>query len=506
MQQLLDTLHEPTDADATVIERAVLACIGDGVVVNDVAGQVILVNQAAARMLRADPNTLLDRPIRDLFKSFLTTGRQTIFDALDRLWADPYSYGLGEGITETVIEVGQSVIQAHLSPVLTEVGEFVGIVTVLRDITREVGAERAKSDFVSNVSHELRTPLTSIVGYTGLLLSQAVGLLTGQQETFLQVIKTNADRLVTLINDLLDVSRIESGRLELDIRPLQIESIVQEVADMIKPQCDQKNLELITKIGPGISSVLGDKNRLTQVVANLASNACRYTPNGGSITLAAASSDGSVRVDVTDTGIGIAPEEQSKIFQRFYRVSNAAAFESHGTGLGLPITKLLVEMHGGRLWVESTPGRGSTFTFVLPAPDAQGGDEAALTSESLINGTVLVVEDEPDIGRLIELHLRHEGLNPIVETQGLKALERARTEPIDLITLDMILPDISGMEVLRRLKADPVTHDIPVVIVSIMREEDGSAAWCAADHMTKPFALEKLIDSVRSTLAARPQS
>ncbi|HSD83979.1 MAG TPA: histidine kinase dimerization/phospho-acceptor domain-containing protein, partial [Anaerolineae bacterium] len=297
--------------DATIsIERAVLASIADGVIVNDLSGNVSLINQAACRLLRVDPAVVLEKPVRALFASFSTRARLALIDALERVDHDPYSYGPGEGITETVIELEARVIQAHLSPVLTEIGEFSGIVTILRDITREVEAEHAKSDFVSNVSHELRTPLTSIVGYTNLLLGHAVGPLSDPQASFLGVIQTNANRLVTLINELLDISRIESGRLDLDIRPVSLAEVLHEVAEMIRPQCEQKDLHLSIEIEPEVDQVLGDRNRLVQIVTNLASNAYRYTPSGGSITLSLARTDTSARVAVTDTGIGIGLEDQ----------------------------------------------------------------------------------------------------------------------------------------------------------------------------------------------------
>lgn len=492
---------EPVDVNHALAEHAVLACIADGVIVNDIRGTVTLVNRAAGRLLHADARALVGMPVRQLFQSLSSTGRLTILDALERLESDPYSYRDGEGITETILEVGLQVIQAHLSPVLTEEGEFVGIVTVLRDITREVEAERAKSDFVTNVSHELRTPLTSIVGYTSFLLNHAVGPLTEQQENFVRVVHSNGQRLVTLVNDILDASRIESGRLELDIQPVQLDVVAREVIEMFKPQSDQKRLELTLKTTPPVRPVLGDSMRLAQVITNLVSNACRYTPTGGQVTVSVASHDDSVRVDVQDTGIGIEPDDQIKIFQRFYRVSSAAAFESNGTGLGLPITKMLVEMHGGRLWVDSTIGQGSTFTFVLPAQTLSVEEEPP-ASAAAGSGQVLIVEGDPNLARTISLHLQREGFATKVASSGSEALEMAQHSPIDLITLDMILPDLGGMEVLRRLKSGEQTRTVPVVIISILRD-DQAGTESSFELGSRPFALEKLVENVRRTLAAK---
>jgi CheY-like chemotaxis protein len=297
---------------------------------------------------------------------------------------------------------------------------------------------------------------------------------------------------------LLDVSRIEGGRMELDIRPVQIEGVIHEVADMIQPQCAQKSLHLTVEVEPGVGSVLGDRKRLTQVVTNLVSNACRYTPEGGHIKMTLLRSDSAVRVDVSDTGIGIAPEDQSKIFQRFYRVNHPLVQEVSGTGLGLPITKMLVEMHGGRIWVDSKEGQGSTFTFVLPVHTAEPEEAADVDEER--RRTVLVVEDEEDIAELIALPLRREGFEVLTTARGQEALSLAQVHAIDLITLDMMLPDITGMEVLRKLKSDQKTADIPVIIVSVIQPKATGAEWGAAAHIAKPFALDKLMDSIRHTL------
>jgi PAS domain S-box-containing protein len=484
---------------AALIERAVLASIADGVVVNDVTGNVTSINRAAAQLLQVDAKAAAGRPVRTLFQSFSTKGRMTIMDAMDRLYADPYSAEYSAGITETIIEVGMRVIQAHLSPVLTEIGEFLGIVTVLRDITREVEAERIKTDFVSNVSHELRTPLTSIKGYSDLMLSDAVGPLNEQQRHFLKIVQDSADRLTVLINDLLDISRIESGRLKLATKSVQMEKVLHNVADMIQPQCDKKNQRLNLNIEPNVGLVLGDENRLMQVVTNLVSNACRYTPDGGSITMALSNSSGAVRVDVTDTGIGIAPEDQAKVFQRFYRVNTPDVQEIAGTGLGLPISKMLVEMHSGRMWLQSEAGKGSTFTFILPLYVGPP-DESTPEVETKPRQTVLVVEDDHDVAELIAFQLRFEGFEAITTARGEEAVSLARNQRIDLITLDMMLPDMTGMEVLRRLKTDPRTAEIPVVIVSIMQPKSLGNGLDVADQVTKPFALEKLMESVHGAL------
>ncbi len=492
---------------ASPIERAALASIADGVVINDVDGRVTVLNRAAVRMMGVDPETVLGRPVRTLFERFSARGRLTVVEAMNRLRADPYSYGQSGKLAETIIEIDSRFIQAHLSPVLTDVGEFLGVVTVLRDITREVEADRSRSDFVSNVSHELRLPLTAIKGYCDLLLRDAAESLDEEQLRFLQIVQSNANHLVALVNDLLDISRVESYRMELNIAPVQMEAIIRDIAARIKPQCDQKRLRLMVEIAPNVGTVLGDRNRLSQVVANLANHACRCTPEGGCVTLALSRSDDGVRVDVSDTGGGIAPEDRARIFQRFYRTTGAPTRGAYGTGLELPVAKVLVEMHGGRLWVDSEPGRGSTFSLVLPLHVEAPSDivtEAAAEPEQV--RTVLVVEDDEDIAQLIALQLRREGFEVLTTAYGNEAVSLAQTRDIDLITLDMMLPDITGMEVLHRIKANPETADIPVIIVSVLLpEQAGNTEQGVAAHITKPFAFEKLMESIRRTLEASPR-
>lgn len=483
----------------TLIKHTVLASIAEGVLVNDVAGRVTLVNRSAAQLLRVDAKTSVGQPIRVMFESFTSRARTALLEAMQRVYADPYSYADGQGVTETLIEVDSQVIQAYLSPLLEDAGEFLGIVTVLRDITREVAAERVKTEFVSNVSHELRSPLTSIKGYVDLLLSGDIGKLQPLHEDYLNVIRTNANHLVRLIDDLLDVSRFDSGRFELEVFPIDAESLIIEALEMVRPQVDQKHLQLTTQLQPRVGAVLGDRGRLVQVLLNLLSNACRYTPEGGEISVRLSKADSVLRVDVIDTGMGIALEDQSKIFQRFYRVNEQSVKEVQGTGLGLPIAKMLVEMHGGRIWVESQVGQGSMFTVILPLKE---NEIAQVVAPTMNSHTVLVVEDEAELAVSIEQCLRHAGYRVILTTHGHEAIALARAQHIDLIALDMFLPDIGGMEVLRQLKIDRATRDIPVIVLSVVRAINDGQTEQEHTKGEQPSVLNKLLQSIEQVLTA----
>jgi PAS domain S-box-containing protein len=499
-------MNESTSAQTelpSLTGRAILSAMAEGVIVSDIDGQVTLCNQAVARMLGVDPQAVLGQSVHALFEPCSAQCRSTVTEAMDRLCADPYTFGQSQESAER-IEVNAQILLVRLSPLLTEIGQFTGIAIFLQDVTREVEAERTRDDFVSYASHEMRTPLTAIKGYGELLWHQVSGQLDAQQKRFLQVIQNNADRLVKLLDDMVNLSRLDSGQLELDVQPVHMETVIRDVAETIRSQCTQKGLRLVVDTEPKVGSVLGDKERLTQVVANLADNACRHTPKGGRITLSLSRVEGEIRVDVADTGVGIAPKDQAKIFQGFHRTGDSTASRARTPDLGLPLAKGLVERHGGRVWMESTPETGNTLSFALPLQIGAIDDgPAPRTEHPGPQRTVLVVEDDDDVAQLIALQLRQEGYQVLTTEWGEEALLLARTKNVDLITLDIMLPDIQGTEVLRRLKADTATASIPVVIVSVLKPKavDGLGA---AGHIAKPFTLDKLVFTIQRTLSTTP--
>ena len=252
------------------------------------------------------------------------------------------------------------------TPVRSAEGEFLGRLYVFRDVTREREVDRMKTEFVSLVSHELRTPLTSIKGFTDLILDGDVGDINDDQREYLGIVKLNADSLVALINDLLDISRIESGRIQLNKESVQVKEIIEGVVASFASQIQQKGQTLSVQFESDLPRVFADRERLNRVITNLVSNAYKYTPAGGAIRLRAAHDERSLCVSVSDTGIGISPEDQKKLFTKFYRVDSLLTREIGGTGLGLAIVKSIVELHEGAVSVESELGKGSTFSFTLP--------------------------------------------------------------------------------------------------------------------------------------------
>ncbi len=341
--------------------QAILEGVADGVIVADADGRVILFNAAAERILALPREEALGKSTDDLLDIYRS---KEWTEAVAR-WAEPgMSYAVEEYLAAR-LEIGDRIVSVHLAPVLMR-DEFLGTVSVFRDVTAEVQAERAKTEFVSMVSHELRTPMTSIKGYVDLLLMGAAGFMTEDAQRFLKIVSSNVDRLTILVNDLLDISRIESGRMKIEPQPMRVEEVIEQVIAEMEARAIEKRLTLTADVPADLPPVYADPDRVTQVLANLVANACHYTLHDGRVNVSAARQGEMVRITVEDTGIGIAPEDIDRVFDRFFRADDPVVQNAPGTGLGLSIVKSLVEMQGGEVSVESELGRGSKFTFTIP--------------------------------------------------------------------------------------------------------------------------------------------
>jgi PAS domain S-box-containing protein len=365
---------------ATTQSTAILQSLSDGVIVCDTEGNVITVNPAVERILARPIEELVIWNLRELMGRLL--GERSRELPVDDLLAHPVDNNATPRSYSTKFELDTRVIRLTLDPVIASRGEVLGAVAVLRDITREVESERVKDEFIGTVSHELRTPMTSIKGYTQLLAMGSLGPINDSQKEFLKTIHTNADRMISIINDLLDITKIETGAVELDRRPLHVAEALGTVITELQGQLQAREHELGIDISPGLPLVRADARRFNQILANLISNAIKYTPRGGKIQVSAEEASEQavpqerreglrpgryVCIAVRDTGVGIAPDELERIFERFYRTENPLRIEAGGTGLGLSLVRPLVKLFGGRLWVESTLGEGSRFSFVIPA-------------------------------------------------------------------------------------------------------------------------------------------
>ncbi len=484
--------------------QAILEGIADGVMVADADDRVILFNAAAERIFGVRRSQAHGRRLDEmlgLYGSQALTWMERI-----RAWREsPASYRADDYLAER-LTMEEKVVSIHLSPVISEAKEFLGTVAVFRDITSEVAADRAKTEFVSMVSHELRTPMTSIKGYVDLMLMGGPGALNEMQRHFLEVIRTNADRLTELVNDLLDISRIETGKIVLHREAIDVRAIIDEVVQAILPKVEEKGLTIEVIAPQNLPKAWGDPARVNQIITNLVGNAYKYTPTGGEIAIYAYVRKGKIHVAVRDTGIGISKEDQERIFERFYRVDNPIVQAEAGTGLGLTITTSLIQMHGGEIFVESEPGQGSIFTFTLPLAEGEPGADVGVEPRPFVQGVgsrVLVVEDDREIADLIRILLAEKGHEVSIAYSGSDALRLARETRPDLIALDLVLPDINGIEVLQLLKRQPETADIPVIIVSVLLEQERARQLGAISYVTKPLDEGKLVEAVDKVLTKK---
>ncbi|MCS7179337.1 MAG: ATP-binding protein [Anaerolineae bacterium] len=335
--------------------RAILASIGDGVILEDAQGNLIPLNAAAEYLLNELASHFIMSPLRELPAADVRP------DSADNPWL----------VESRRFQIGNKVVSAHSAIVRTEEGQRLGTVIVLRDVTAEVEAEQLKDAFVAHVSHELRTPLTAIRGYSNLLLAGAGGPLSDQQQSFLQTIAHHTEALIAMIGTLLDFSEMEAGgRLALRKRPVALRTLVEELAREWRPRLEASGLNFQVEIPDRLPSIHADSERLRWALINLLRNASQYTPQGGTIALRITAQDDGLVLEVADTGTGIPPEVQRHLFTRFYRGIPAADDTVRGLGLGLYITRAIVEAHGGQIQVFSEPGTGSTFRIYLPCPMA----------------------------------------------------------------------------------------------------------------------------------------
>jgi signal transduction histidine kinase/DNA-binding response OmpR family regulator len=369
-------------------------------------------------------------------------------------------------------------------------------------------ANQAKSTFLANMSHELRTPLNAIIGYSEMLQEEAAD--AGQDEFVpdLQKIQTAGRHLLALINDILDLSKIEAGKVELYFESFDIPVLVSELESTIKPLAAKNNNTLVVNVAPGIGKMHADLTKVRQSLLNLLSNACKFTKQGTVTLDVERLSDGAdghalVAFGVTDSGIGITEEQMRKLFQPFSQADASTTREFGGTGLGLVITRKFCEMMGGTLGVTSERGRGSTFTITLPA-DARETETPAPEIESSTPSTVapadastvLVVDDDPVARDLLRRSLGRAGFRVECATDGQEAIELARVLRPEAITLDVMMPGIDGWATLAALKADPELSHIPVIMLTIVDDKNKGYALGAADYLTKPFDREQLAATI----------
>jgi signal transduction histidine kinase/DNA-binding response OmpR family regulator len=392
-------------------------------------------------------------------------------------------------------------------------------------------ADAAKSSFLSTVSHELRTPLTSVLGFAKIIrrrLEERLFPMIPEDDRKIQqakqqvienlgIVVSEGERLTKLIDDVLDLAKIEAGKFTWNMGSLAVKDVIDRAVSATASLFEAKKLELVRDIEQDLPAITGDLDRLIQVVINLISNAVKFT-DSGSITCSAHRNGSELIVGVKDSGIGIAPDDQPKVFEKFKQVGDTLTDKPKGTGLGLPICKEIVEYHGGRIWVESEPGHGSTFSFTLPiiAESAQLEllpKRPTIDIEALVrqlrervsthearDKSVLVVDDDPNIRSLLQQELTEAGYRVRLAEDGRKALTLIREETPGLVILDVMMPEMNGFDVAAVLKNDPATMDIPIIILSILEDKDRGFRLGVDRYLTKPIDTASLFHEVDALL------
>lgn len=387
-------------------------------------------------------------------------------------------------------------------------------------------ADAAKSSFLSTVSHELRTPLTSVLGFAKIIRrrleerlfplipedDKRIGQVKRQVIENLGVVVSEGERLTKLIDDVLDLAKIEAGKFTWNMAELSAGEVIERAIAATSSLFEAKQLKLVQIIEPDLPTLTGDRDRLIQVVINLISNAVKFT-DAGSITCAASLRNGEIVMSVTDSGIGIKPEDQPKVFEKFKQVGDTLTDKPKGTGLGLPISREIIEHHGGRIWVESEIGKGSSFSFSLPAEPGRVHAPRVIDIESLVRKlrdnvashqprakSVLVVDDDPHIRSLLHQEFTEAGYAVRLAEDGRKALALIREEIPGLVILDVMMPEMSGFDVAAVLKNDPATMDIPIIILSIVEDKERGFRLGVDRYLTKPIDTASLFREVGTLL------
>lgn len=545
--RLIETISETQTYLKNVLNNS-----ADIIITTDTEGRIVEFNSGASRVLGYSKEEIIGKKAEDLWVR--PDNRNEILKILEK---EGY---ISNYETQLITKDGQ-IIDASLtlSYIRNGDGKIHGTVGISKDITEKKKLERAieernlelhelnekleekvlertkdlekanralersnrlKSQFIATMSHELRTPLNSILGFSELLMDEVFGTLTEKQKRYANNIYNSGSHLLQLINNILDIAKIESGKMELHYESFSVRQAISEVETVIKPLADKKNQNVAIAIGEKVSILKADKVKFKQVLYNLLSNAVKFTHEGGDVFLEAEliggenssyfaknpnispGNENCLKISVTDTGIGIKKEDHEKIFSEFEQVDSSFSRRYEGTGLGLALTKKLVELHGGAISVESEQGKGSKFTIVIPlfdvttfekAPKIHAPEPAEPVYDVDLSKKrrgeaplMLVVEDDPSTSELLTLYLAQGGYRIAHAYNGDTAINRIRELKPFAVLLDVMLPGKDGWEILQEMKSDPELKDIPVIISSVIDNRELGFTLGASDYLVKP--------------------
>ena len=500
--ELREAIRLARDNEARV--GAIVDTVGDGIITIDEFGKIETVNPAAEKifgyvddeLVGQNVKILMPRPYSAEHDSYLERYRDT---GIARI--------IGKGLEVEGLRKDGTTFSLELAVNEMILGESRMFTGVARDITERKHAEKLKSEFVSTVSHELRTPLTSIKGSLGLVRSGVAGDLPDKMTSMLDIAYNNSERLVLLINDILDIEKIEAGKMDFRRESVDLSTLIHQAVTENVGYAEAHNVTFrITDDLPN-ARISGDGSRLMQVLNNLLSNAAKFSQADSNVDISLRHADAGYRISVTDRGTGIADDYREQVFEKFSQADSSDSRQIGGTGLGLSICKAIIEHHGGKIGFVSVVEQGSTFFFELPGQLQHSAFDTA-TGDTRI----LVCEDEPDIAVVISGILQEAGYPVQIAATADEAKAALAQGEFAAMTLDIQLPDQDGISLLKELRQDPVTADIPVVIVSAssvdsLGEFDGDA-FGLVDWIEKPIPPEQLIEAVamgiRGSRNARP--
>ncbi len=490
----LMTLREEMLSDSRAQTKSIVDAAADAILSTDGAGRIESANPAAATLFNAGAEDLIGRNIDELLDLPAPRAGESALEAF--LHRDPEDGKRGE------VEArrrGDGVFPAKLALGKVQLRDRLVYTAIVTDLTETKKIERMKSEFVSTVSHELRTPLTSIKGSLGLLKASVLGDMSVQARAMIDIAYNNCDRLVRLINDILDVEKIEAGKLNFDFEAVDIAEQIERVIKETSSFATGLGIKVVAEEIAENSKIEADSDRLSQVLTNLVSNAVKFSPKGGTVRVSAeVDSENRLRVSVADNGPGITEDFKERIFQKFAQNDGSDTRKVGGTGLGLSISKAIIEAHGGKIGFDTEVGKGSTFWFEMPIMDETG--VPSLDQSKGLRPRVLICEDDPDVGHLLTMIIGEIGFDTELVTSTAAAEARLKEGGISAMTVDIGLPDRDGMSLIQDLRASDVLNDIPVVVVSAQSPKPDAElagdAFKIFDWLKKPIDVERLRDGL----------
>jgi PAS domain S-box-containing protein len=489
--------------ELSVRNELILKAAGEGIVGTDSEGVVTFINPAGKRLTGYGPGELTGRRLHETIHHTRPDGtpypvaecpmHASLLDgAIHRCDHDVYWR-----------KDGTSFPVEYTSTPIVDGASIRGAVVVFHDISERRTVQRAKDEFTSVVSHELRTPLTSIRGSLGLLESGVLGVLPERAERMIQIAVQNTDRLVRLINDILDLERLDADATRLREGPCDAAQLIGRAAEAMLPTAVIADVTLAVDAAPAAFDA--DADGVIQTLTNLIGNALKFSPPGGTVQISLQRRDGDLLFSVRDHGRGIPDAQLESIFGRFAQVDSSDSRQSGGTGLGLAICRSIVEHHGGRIWATSVLGEGSTFSFTMPAaPDLAAGYPSRPGAD---RGTVLICDDNAAILEVTGTVLAERGYRVSLAQSGEQAIERAIAERPDVILLDLVMPGLSGTQTVTALRAHPAIADIPIVVLSVLpRSREDIASYALADWIEKPAAPATMFDALERAISEKADS